>query len=97
MINVQRTAWSFSEGSGLPERKTETNMQKIIVNRIRCRVCGDIIESRYTHEFVTCSCGRVSVDGGHEYLRRGYKNSPDDYIELSEYGEEIEVEFPSWE
>ena len=58
-------------------------MQKIIVNRIRCRVCGDIIESRYTHEFVTCSCGRVSVDGGHEYLRRVCRDGPKDIEELS--------------
>ena len=42
----------------------------IIRNRIRCRRCGDIIESTYTHEFVRCSCGAVAVDGGREYLRR---------------------------
>ena len=28
------------------------------------------IESTGTHQFVTCSCGACSVDGGHEYLRR---------------------------
>ena len=58
-------------------------MQKIIANRIRCRVCGDIIESRDTHDFVTCSCGRVSVAGGHEYLRRVCRDGPKDIEELS--------------
>ncbi|MCH5325471.1 MAG: hypothetical protein J1E39_09705 [Eubacterium sp.] len=45
-------------------------MKKIIRNAIRCKKCGDIIESKSVHDFKTCSCGAVSVDGGHEYLRR---------------------------
>lgn len=59
-------------------------MTRIISNKIRCKSCGDIIESRSVHDFVQCSCGRVFVDGGHEYLRRGFKESMDDYEELSE-------------
>lgn len=39
-------------------------------NRARCRKCGDIIESRYRHDFVTCKCEAVSVDGGRDYFRR---------------------------
>ena len=56
----------------------------IIRNRCRCRRCGDIIESRYTHEFVRCSCGAIAVDGGKEYLRRSFYNM-DDIEELSEF------------
>jgi hypothetical protein len=44
---------------------------EIIHNRIRCRKCGDVIESHYTHDFKFCKCGTVFVDGGHDYLRRG--------------------------
>ena len=58
--------------------------QKIIRNRIRCKHCGDIIESKTVHDFKYCSCGAVFVDGGHDYLRRGYTNSDDDYEDLSE-------------
>ncbi len=43
---------------------------KIIKNAIRCNLCGDEIESKSVHDFVTCSCKACSVDGGHEYLRR---------------------------
>lgn len=43
---------------------------KIIRNMARCKLCGDIIESRTTHEFRWCSCGAVAVDGGLSYLRR---------------------------
>ena len=57
-------------------------MEKIIVNAIKCNHCGDIIESRYRHEFVTCSCGKCSVDGGHDYLRRCFDDK-DDYTEMS--------------
>ena len=52
-------------------------------NKIRCRHCGDIIESRTVHDFVSCSCGRVAVDGGHDYLRRcGAKSDFDDLSEV---------------
>lgn len=60
---------------------------KIIKNAIRCNRCGDVIESKSTHDFVTCSCGLCSVDGGHEYLRR-LRQNPDDYTELSEMEDE---------
>ena len=60
-------------------------------NAIKCNHCGEIIESTYRHDFRTCSCGTVSVDGGKDYLRRCFKNSPDDYTDLSEY-EEVDSE-----
>jgi len=56
--------------------------QKIVKNAIRCKKCGDIIESKFQHDFVTCSCGSVSVDGGHYYLRR--VGDFGDWEELSE-------------
>ena len=56
-------------------------MVKIIRNRIKCKKCGDIIESKSVHDFVECKCGAVAVDGGHEYLRR--VGSSEDIIDLS--------------
>ena len=61
---------------------------KIIKNAIQCRKCGDIIESYSVHDFKRCSCETCAVDGGHFYLRRLFKNSLDDFIELSEYQKE---------
>ena len=55
----------------------------IIRNAVQCKNCGDIIESTSRHDFRTCSCGKVSVNGGHDYLRRCYE-SADGYIDLSE-------------
>lgn len=45
-------------------------MKKIIRNIIKCKKCGEILESNNTHDFKTCGCGSVSVDGGLEYLKR---------------------------
>ncbi len=42
----------------------------IIINKIKCKKCGDEIESKSVHDFKSCRCGAVAVDGGHNYLRR---------------------------
>lgn len=56
-------------------------MRKIIKNQAMCKICGDIIESKTAHDFVTCSCGALSVDGGHEYIRR--IGEPGSWIDIS--------------
>ena len=58
-------------------------MRRIIKNAIQCKLCGDIIESTDRHQYVTCKCGACTVDGGHDYLRRSFKDK-DCYIDLSE-------------
>jgi hypothetical protein len=45
-------------------------MTTILRNAARCVKCGDVVESTHRHDFVTCKCGAISVDGGHAYLRR---------------------------
>ena len=45
-------------------------MKKIIENKIKCKKCGDIIESINRHDFKLCKCGAVAGDGGCDYLRR---------------------------
>ena len=55
---------------------------KIIKNAIRCNLCGEEIESRHVHDFVTCRCGACSVDGGREYLRRCFRER-DCYTDIS--------------
>lgn len=58
---------------------------KIKRNAVRCKLCGDVIESKHRHDYVTCSCGNAAVDGGHDYLRRAYREGIDSLEELSEY------------
>lgn len=42
----------------------------ILENSAKCLGCGDHIVSEYRWDFETCTCGRVSVDGGKDYLKR---------------------------
>jgi len=39
----------------------------IIINAIKCLMCGDTLYSRSGHDFRTCYCGNLSVDGGPFY------------------------------
>ena len=57
-------------------------MRKIVKNSIQCKLCGDVIESTYCHDYIVCKCGACAVDGGHDYLRRTAKDQ-ECYIELS--------------
>lgn len=57
---------SNSQGTNNKARVTPS----IVCNRIRCLDCGDIIESRYRHDYVSCGCGSCAVDGGYSYLKR---------------------------
>lgn len=43
------------------------------IQTITCPSCKDEIYSRAHHDFRYCSCGEVSVDGGREYTKIGYK------------------------
>ena len=56
--------------------------------KIKCLICGDIIESKSVHNLVSCKCESCHIDGGNNYLRRGFISSPDDFTEMSEFAEE---------
>lgn len=59
--------------------------RQILSNKIKCNYCGDVIESKTVHDFEWCTCGKVCVDGGLEYCRRGFTLTPNDFTDLSEY------------
>lgn len=65
-------------------------MEKILVNKVRCKKCNDIIESKHSHDFKRCQCGQIFIDGGRDYQRYGWginhseeKPELDDYIDFS--------------
>lgn len=60
-------------------------MKRIVKNSIRCNFCGDVIESKTVHDYVRCKCGACAVDGGHDYLRRCFRESRENYTELSQW------------
>lgn len=46
--------------------------------KVLCRTCLDLIQSMHRHDFVTCSCGAISVDGGSDYTR--ILGLPENYV-----------------
>lgn len=55
----------------------------IVRNSARCLACNDEIESTHRHDFVTCSCGAIFVDGGTAYLRRGWDERSKGMVDTS--------------
>jgi hypothetical protein len=47
----------------------------IVQNSVRCLGCGDEIISGHRHDFRSCSCGALTVDGGLAYRKRLYKSA----------------------
>lgn len=62
-------------------------MVKIIRNVIKCKKCGEVIESKTVHDFRFCTCRLCAVDGGRDYFRR--VGAREDWEDMSET-EEIE-------
>lgn len=65
----------------------ENKKVKILHNRAKCALCQDVIESFSRHDWVSCKCGEIFVDGGTLYQHSGAINSKN-LIDLSEFEEE---------
>jgi len=49
-------------------------MNTIIQNAAYCKICNEIVVSKERHDFETCNCTSISVDGGTYYVRRSVKD-----------------------
>lgn len=63
-------------------------MKKLIKNQVKCLKCGDIIVSERRYDFVTCSCGNVSVDGGSDYCRVSFEEKGT-WVDISVWEEDL--------
>jgi hypothetical protein len=53
----------------------------IYSNAARCLQCGEVVRSRNRHDFRSCSCGTLTVDGGSWYAKRiGDKTKWEDMV-----------------
>lgn len=78
--------WNYIPGSFL--RGDDEMGKRIVRNAAECLQCGEVIESKHRHDFVTCKCGASSVDGGKSYLRRVGMGMRD----LSEFADDDELD-----
>jgi hypothetical protein len=56
---------------------------RLLRNAAECGRCQDLIVSEHRHDFRSCKCGAIFVDGGLEYQRYGFRE-PGDFTDLSE-------------
>ena len=65
-------------------------VKKLIKNKWKCLKCNDIVESKHRHDYVTCKCGEMSIDG---YIRLmgdlDMMQNECEYIEVWEDGDKI--------
>jgi len=49
--------------------------KQIILNRVQCKSCGDVLTSYNRHDYKTCGCeNETMIDGGTDYQRYGGKD-----------------------
>ena len=52
-----------------------TGIEQIILNRVQCKACGEVLISYHRHDYKTCSCkNETMADGGTAYQRYGGKD-----------------------
>ena len=57
-------------------------MKQIILNRVQCKSCGEVLTSYHRHDYKTCGCeNETMVDGGTDYQRYGGLNL--DLVDIS--------------
>lgn len=59
------------------------------VQAVKCPKCGEGIYSRARHDWHTCGCGSIFVDGGFDYCRIGAMKDGVDLDKIKSY--QIEV------
>jgi len=61
--------WNGSSNQEL-DLSTDPDDTYIVVNAVGCKKCKTTAVSQHRHDYVSCECGAVSADGGHDYIRR---------------------------
>ena len=56
----------------------------LLLNAVQCLSCDEVIVSRHRHDFKSCKCGSVSVDGGLDYKKRAFQRVGS-YVECCAY------------
>ena len=60
----------------------EKNKAPIKVKAAKCPTCKDLIFSRARHDYHSCSCNEIAIDGGFDYIRMAFKDIMPEIIEI---------------
>lgn len=54
----------------------------MIVSALKCEDCGDIIFSRSRHDMRFCTCKKIAIDGGRDYIKVSWTDKIPKQIKL---------------
>jgi hypothetical protein len=57
-------------------------------NRAKCRLCNDILESIHRHDYISCKCEEIAIDGGTAYHKCHARNW-ENFIRVDDEGNEV--------
>jgi len=80
---------AYREGYDRIFKKKEPKKQILLRNKAMCDNCHEVIESKSRHDYISCSCGNLAVDGGLSYTKRNFGERG--YTELSFYADEDDI------
>lgn len=68
MSDTPKHYWEYGQQDKTTREKY--GIGDILENAAECLKCGDYIRSNNRHDYRSCSCGAISVDGGSWYAKR---------------------------
>lgn len=71
--------------------KKKEKIKWITLTCAKCYKCKDVIISWYRHDFKSCSCKSISIDGGRDYVRFGWS----DKVKQTDY-KIFTINVPEW-
>jgi len=63
------------------EERRRWNLGDYWINAVEWSKSGEFVRSMYEHDYRSCSCGNISVDGGSWYIKRVGNMQPGAWIE----------------
>ena len=57
--------------------------------RIKCKKCGEKLQSKYRHDFKMCKCETCYIDGGDDYCKKKNKKEDIEWLDRKEKNKKI--------
>jgi hypothetical protein len=61
----------MTERTKLVTREQRLAETSVVCAGLQCLDCGEIVVSLHRHDWRSCKCGKVFIDGGRDYVRYG--------------------------
>jgi hypothetical protein len=82
-IGLPTDVLNFVTKSSTEAQRRKFGIGDIFINATLCLKCRTYLRSVHAHDYKTCKCGAVAVDGGSRMVRR--LGNPEDRVDIIEY------------